>query len=593
LKAIESKRRPVSGRALVQGFDLGASAGVVAQSLNSLENMMFAKRLLAKDALLWSRSPDDALRISGLLGWLSLPYSMSGRVSGIASFANELRQDGYKNAILLGMGGSSLAPLVLSSAFGQIKGFPRLIVLDSTDPQAVLKAGGMASKDKTVFIVSSKSGTTIEPMTLLERFYRLVYGKKGVNAGRDFVAITDPGTYLEGLAKKSGFRRVFINTPDVGGRFSALSYFGLVPAAIVGIDVSRLLYNAQRMLELMHPARPYEENPALMLGACLGAFCKEGRDKLTFFAPKALSMFPLWVEQLVAESTGKDGKGIVPVAGEPVLEAAGYARDRVFVNIEMNRRSSAPQSMVAGLKKLGHPVITIGLNDPYELGAEFMRWEAATAVAGAMLGINPFDQPDVELSKRLAMSRLDDASNAGGVVKPVGAKVEGRGFAVFFSEEAFKPVKKSRAAGKASTALKAFFSLLKKGDYVALLPYLNPFDRPLHRNFTKLRKTLTVATGAATQFGWGPRYLHSTGQLHKGGPDNGVFIIFACAKGPEAAIPERGFDFLSLELSQAFGDMEALNAKGRRAALILLNDRSKTAFDNALRAVEKAAKGRA
>ena len=203
--------------------------------------MMFAKRLLAKDALLWSRSPDDALRISGLLGWLSLPYSMSGRVSGIASFANELRQDGYKNAILLGMGGSSLAPLVLSSAFGQIKGFPRLIVLDSTDPQAVLKAGGMASKDKTVFIVSSKSGTTIEPMTLLERFYRLVYGKKGVNAGRDFVAITDPGTYLEGLAKKSGFRRVFINTPDVGGRFSALSYFGLVPAAIVGIDVSRLL----------------------------------------------------------------------------------------------------------------------------------------------------------------------------------------------------------------------------------------------------------------------------------------------------------------------------------------------------------------
>lgn len=592
LKAIESKRPSVSGRDLVQGFDLGVSAVVVAHTLNSLENMMFAKRLLAKDALLWTRSPDEALRISGLLGWLTLPYSMSGRLRAVASFAEELRQDGYKNVILLGMGGSSLAPLVLSSAFGQIKGFPRLIVLDSTDPQAVSKAGGIASKGKTVFIVSSKSGTTIEPMTLFERFYRLGYSAKGVNAGRDFVAITDPGTYLEGLAKKHGFRRVFTNTAEVGGRFSALSYFGLVPAAIAGIDVSRLQYYAQRMLELMHPARPFEENPALMLGACLGALCKEGRDKLTFFAPKALSMFPLWVEQLVAESTGKDGKGIVPVAGEPLLEAGRYAKDRLFVNIEMNRRSGAPRLMIAGLKKRGHPVLTFGLSDPYELGAEFMRWEAATAVAGAMLGINPFDQPDVELSKRLAMSRLDGASGAGGVAKPAGVKIQGNGFAVFFSEETFKPMKKIWAKG-GSAALKAFFSLLKTGDYVALLPYLNPFDRPLHRSFTELRKTLAVVTGAATQFGWGPRYLHSTGQLHKGGPDNGVFVIFACAKGPEVAIPERGFDFLSLELSQAFGDMEALNAKGRRAALILLNDRSKTVFDNVLRAVEKAVRGRA
>lgn len=565
----------------LNGFEAGVS-----DALDEVSGENFLERLWAKDPTLWKTGLEERKQIRGSLGWVALPYMMDEHVEEITGFAEEVRQAGFKDVVLLGMGGSSLAPLVFSKAFGKAPGYPGLTVLDSTDPEALKSVEGRIDLEKTLFVVSSKSGSTIEPLSLFEYFHEELGRIKGAESGKNFIAITDPGTPLEGFCKKYGFRKIFLNPKDVGGRFSALSYFGLLPAALIGIDIGRLLEHASRVEAMIQPCVNVPENPVLMLGAALGKLGRKGRDKLTFFLSKEIESFGMWLEQLIAESTGKEGKGLVPVVSEPVGEAASYGDDRVFISITLGERDKALTETLRALAASGHPVIDLKLRDIYELGGEFLRWEVATSVAGQILGINPFDQPDVELAKKLAVSRLGQ-TGAGEGLKPPGVAVAGNGFSVHLGNAAME--KMGAAAESPEGALKGFLKLIGKGDYVGLMAYYDPSDESLEKRFTEMRRALRDATGAATQFGYGPRYLHSTGQLHKGRPDCGVFLIFCHEAKEDFKVPGSSFSFGELELSQAFGDMEALDSKGSRVALIGMKDPSAAS----LKAFEEILKGAA
>ncbi len=547
----------------VKGFEARISS-----ALNGLARQGFSKRLWAKDPLLWKRGEDAARVIRNSLGWLMLPASMQGHVHEIDAFALEIKKSGFKKVLLLGMGGSSLAPLVLSASIGHKKGFPRLIVLDSTDPEAVKQVSRSIDPEKTLFIVASKSGSTIEPTSLFSFFYEIVKGIKRDSAGENFVAITDPGSSLASIAGQRGFRRVFVNPSDIGGRFSALSFFGLVPAALSGIDISRLLFHALRLSVTAHPSLPEHGNPSVALGASLGALSKGGRDKLTFLLTKETRTFGLWLEQLIAESTGKDGKGIIPVVLEPELGANEYSDDRVFVYIGLGAPSQSAKKRLSSLAKAGHPVFAFYLKDIYELGGEFLRWEIATAAMGGVLGVNPFDQPDVEVAKALARDMLKGNEEK---QKVAGHCFEADGLSVFLSEQAL-PGKKGKLT--LSGALNDFYGLLKGSDYMAVLSYYNPFDRATGREIDRLICGLRQKTKCAITSGYGPRYLHSTGQLHKGGKNSGVFLIIAHKAKDDIRIPETSFGFSGLELSQATGDMRALSSMQRRVCLCVVGDPS-------------------
>jgi glucose-6-phosphate isomerase len=555
--------------------------------LGELEGKRFPERLHAKDASLWKDSPEEQRQIADSLGWLTLPGLMQGAVPSLASFAKEVRASGFPHVVLLGMGGSSLAPLVYSRVFASsvLSGpHPRLMILDSTDPDAVSSVDGIIDPARTLFIVSSKSGTTVEPLSLLEHFYERAEKAVGPSAGAGFVAITDPGTRLEDLSRRRGFKRVFLNPPDVGGRYSALSYFGLAPAAAMGVDAARLLERASSMASSISPGVDCKENPAVLLGAAMGALCRAGRDKLTILAPKGLSSLGLWAEQLLAESTGKEGKGVIPIAGEQPADAARYGADRAFVYIGIGRPGKEAAGLLDALSEAGHPVMDIRMKDEYDLGGEFLRWEAATAATGVVLGINPFDQPDVELAKRLARARLD-APGKGAVTPPAGcAELAAVDKTLYIGRSARAMTGGSPGMGRAPQgeaalreALSSYLGLVKGGDYIALLPYFNPLDIALEAAFSGLQAMLRDKTGAATQLGFGPRYLHSTGQIHKGGPGSGVFMIITHGAGKDVPIPGAHYGFSALELSQAFGDMEALDSKGRRVALLHLKDSSASA----------------
>lgn len=573
LECVKRKREELVGKRVraigfaVNGFrkDIDAAVGQVKAS-------NFLERLWAKDPTLWKTAPDDKKIIKNALGWLTLPDVMEENVAGIVSFAEEVRKAGFKYVVLLGMGGSSLAPLVMNETFGRTRGFPRLIVLDSTDPEAVKSVDEEVDLTHSLFIVSSKSGSTIEPLSLFEYFYGRLKEKKGEAAGENFIAITDPGTPLEGFSKKYGFRRVFLNPRDIGGRFSALSYFGLVPAALAGIDIAKLLYYASCVEASAHPCISAERNPLVVLGAALGELARLGRDKATFFLSKELKSFGLWLEQLIAESTGKEGKGIVPVVNEPIGRPQDYGNDRVFISISYGEDRKTARALKE-LNEAGHPVISFEIKDLYEIGGEFLRWEVATSVAGGVLGINPFDQPDVELSKRLTVARLNMLEQRPGDLTPPGVGVDGKGIKVYFGKAAFERIKKQVGKdGDARKALKEFMGLMEKGDYIGLLAYHNTQDHSIEKGLEELRRELRDRTHAATQSGFGPRYLHSTGQLHKGGANKGLFIILCHRTGKDVRIPGSAFSFSELELSQAFGDMEALDSKGCRVALIDLKD---------------------
>jgi transaldolase/glucose-6-phosphate isomerase len=525
LGVIRQKRKALAAPAQPQHSGVFPAFEVeVAHRLDAGDVAQLPRRIWARDPTVWKDDPNTP-EIRDRLGWLTVGKMMAQQVKALRTFADEVRAE-FSRVVLCGMGGSSLAPEVLWRTFGATPGHPSLHVLDSTDPGAVREAERGGDLAKTLFIISSKSGTTQES----DSFFRYFWERTG-GPGSQFVAITDPGTPLEQLAHERRFRRTFLNPADIGGRYSALSFFGLVPAALVGIDLELLLHRAHRMAEASASCVPPLENPAAWLGTILGESALGRRDKATFVLSPGIASFGLWVEQLIAESTGKEGKGIVPVVDEPLGPPEVYGEDRVFVSMVLTGESdSGIESRLAALEQTGHPVVHLRLDDRYDLGQEFFRWEFATAVAGAVLGINPFDQPNVAESKANTKAVL---------------------------------AKRSAATPAASAAeLREFLAGIKSGDYLAIMAYLPPTaenDRRLGAIRLGLRDRLRVATTV----GYGPRFLHSTGQLHKGGPPVGHFLQIMERPAEDLPIPGESFSFGQLEAAQAEGDLVALRARGR------------------------------
>jgi len=573
LKTIEERRQA----ALSQ---LGPLATAVSQRIAQFTTQSVAERLHAHDATLWTSDPVGQAEIRKRMGWMALPFSEAnrGEVEKAISLASDLRKEGYTHALLLGMGGSSLAPEVMSLMFPDLGGLD-LSILDSTDPLQVETAANLAPLERTLYIVSSKSGTTSEVSAFFDYFWSLTQARLGERAGGHFIAITDPGTPLEILARAYRFRQVFLADPNVGGRFSALSVFGLVPAVLLGMDVERLLKQAVWMacqcspmaasnsekVGTPHVASPLPgRNPGLVLGAILGEAYLNKRDKLTLLAEPDLLSFGAWLEQLVAESSGKQGKGIVPVDGEPLMMERLYGNDRLFVYL---RRNGYYDAEMATMMQAGHPALVITIPDVYDLGAEFYRWEVATAVACAVLGVNAFDQPDVQDNKSRTMAKIAAFKEDGNLDESLPVW-EGQGLRVYVSE----PVQTAFAFNKEARLdeiISAFLMLGQAGDYVALNAYL-PRDSSSLDLLRRLRVVVQKHTCLATTVGFGPRFLHSTGQLHKGGADNGLFIQITADHERDLDIPGQGLSFGVLERAQALGDFEALAARRRRLLRLAL-----------------------
>src|SRR5213083_2798397 len=503
------------------------------------------RRLWARDATLWTGA-DEA----SWLGWLGIARHQVGRVDDLRRLAEDVRREGFTRVLLLGMGGSSLAPEVLKETFGRIEGFPQLHVLDSTDPAQIRAVEQKVDLAKTLFIVASKSGSTLEPNIFKQYFFERVRQIVGAErAGSRFVAITDPGSRLQQVAEADRFRQVFLGVPSIGGRYSALSDFGMVPAAVMGLDVSRLLERAEEMAEACAASVPVEKNPGVVLGVTLGVLATHGRDKVTLIVSPALYDLGAWLEQLLAESTGKEGKGLIPVDREPLGPPEVYGADRLFVYL---RLASAPDEhqdpVVEALERAGHPVVRITVNDLYDLGAEFFRWEFATAVAGSVLGVNAFNQPDVEASK-VATRRLTDEYEKTGKLPP---------------ESPLRVTDRTLAA-----ALGAHFRTIKPGDYVALLAYLE-MTAAHEATLQAIRRSLRDRYRVATCLGFGPRFLHSTGQAYKGGPNTGVFLQITGDVAADLPVPGQAYTFGIVKAAQARGDFEVLAERGRRALRVHL-----------------------
>ncbi len=502
----------------------------IADILADLQKRDIIKRIWQKDHTVWSPDPSE---IANRLGWLTVADQMKREVTALTSFADEIRSTGFTHVVLLGMGGASLGAEVLRQTFGRVKGYPELIVLDSTVPDRIISVTRQIDLLKTLFIVASKSGGTIETLSLYKHFRNLVEQTAGKNgAGLHFIVITDAGSSLEKLAKEAHFRRAFLNPADIGGRYSVLSYFGLVPAALAGIDITELLSRASAMSQACHS--PLPGNPGGHLGALIGGAALKGQDKLTLITSPALDSFGLWLEQLIAESTGKEGRGIIPVIGEPLVDAAYYGDDRTFVYLRLkNDRNDATDKLSAQLKISGREVTMLDLTDRFDLGAEFFRWEFATAVAGALLGINPFDQPDVQATKDVTMRMLQEYHSSGKL-----------------------------PAAPAADSLKELLQQAKTGRYFAIMTYLNQTP-DIDRAIADLRKKLVEKYRIATTLGYGPRFLHSTGQLHKGGPNGGLFLQLTADVKQDVPIPGDHYTFRVLAEAQASGDFQTLKLRGR------------------------------
>lgn len=537
-------RAVAADRVPAQTLDPGVERADVERAVRRLAAEKIGARLWNKDASIWSRDPAQAAAIRDRLGWLDAPDGMQAQMAALAAFAAEARRS-FGHVVLLGMGGSSLCPEVMRAAFGARRGWPRLIVLDTTDPTTILATERAVDLERTLFIVSSKSGGTIESRCLQRYFFEKARARAGGRAAANqFIAITDPGSPLAREAEALRFRRVFVNPPDIGGRFSALSLFGLAPMALIGIDAAAVLERGRRMASACAPDAPAERNPGLALGAALGALARAGRNKVTFLLDPRIGAFGLWLEQLLAESTGKQGRGLVPIHGETPGPVAAYGADRVFVAI--GRAGAA----AARLARAGFPVARIALEDRLDLGGEYLRWEIATAVAGAVLEVNPFDEPNVAESKRNTAEIL---ARAGG-----GAPDDGPPRVV----EAGVAVWSELAGGTLAAQLEAFLAHARPDHYIALQAYL-PYDARLGRALAAVRMTLRDGTACATMCGFGPRYLHSTGQLHKGGPPTGIFLQLTADDAADASIPDEPYSFGRLKAAQALGDYRALVARGR------------------------------
>ena len=501
-----------------------------------------AAKLKQRDASLWSRAEDVQAKIANRLGWLDSPQLMASSATRLKRFGGNIKDNGFTDLVLLGMGGSSLAPEVLHRIIGVSAGYPRFHMLDSTDPAAVRAAA--TPPKTTLYIIASKSGGTIEPNSLAAHFRSTLVSAGVGNWAEHFIAITDEGTDLAKRAQADRFREVFINPSNIGGRYSALSFFGMVPAALMGQDIDRIIGSGVSMLNEALSTSSAVNNPAVSLGLAMGIAAKKGKDKLTLLLPDGFESFGLWVEQLVAESTGKNRTGIVPIAGEAVGAAAMYGDDRLFIDVR--------GIMSAALR----PAVIYSWTDPFALGAEFVRWEIATAIAGALLNINPFDEPNVQQAKDATNKLLETFKTTGSLPAS--------------SVDATLPNGITLTAAKGAKRVLAnaeplkLLSTLKAGDYFAQLAYVSP-SSPVVAELDRLRVAVRDKMRVATTLGVGPRYLHSTGQLHKGGPNTGVFLLFTAGVAEDLTIPGQPYTFGTLERAQALGDFASLDAANRRA----------------------------
>lgn len=531
LKTLENAVREIkAGRGPRLWHSLGPLQASVDPVVAELQRADAPRRVWSKDPSFWVAGTEP----ERWMGWLNVPEKMLEQVEALSKRAEEART--YSDLVLLGMGGSSLCSDVWRTVFGPVRGHPRLHVLDTTDPSTIGALRRRLDPADTLFVVASKSGSTVETMSHLAYFWQEVEAKGVARPGRNFAAITDPGTSLERLARERGFRWVFLNPPDIGGRYSALSYFGLVPAALMGLDVGELLERAQEMAHACDASVPVEKNPGIWLGAAMGALAKEGRDKLTLIMSRRVASFGYWLEQLLAESTGKSGRGIVPVEGEPLGRPEVYGEDRLFVHIKMANDPENPG--VGALQTAGRPVITLTLRDRFDLGAEMLRWELATAVAGAVMGINPFDQPNVQESK----------DNTERVLKS-------------FQSSGRLPDADSVPANRAGPELVRVLERASQGAYFALMAYTARTPRS-EECIRRVRERVRDSRRLATTAGYGPRFLHSTGQLHKGGPPKGLFLQVVQEDTQDLPIPGRPYTFSVLKRAQALGDLQSLQSRG-------------------------------
>jgi transaldolase/glucose-6-phosphate isomerase len=559
MAGLARRRREVRGEGDALKMSEEALAPLDDSMLGALAEMRFARRLLGGDPALWSDDAQTRVSIAERLGWLKAPERTAERLDDFRQLGEELAAEGVEHVVLLGMGGSSLSSVVLSHVMPAAPDRPHLLVLDDIDPDAVRDIESRIDPATTLFLVASKSGTTVETLSLFKHFHALVRAA-GVDApGSRFVALTDPGTPLVATARDHGFRRVVETPEDVGGRYSALTAFGMLPATLAGLEPGELLAAARRLQAATGPEVELAENPALGLGVALGRLARDGRDKLTLLADGDLDAFAGWLEQLVAESTGKEGTGIVPVRGEPPRPAADYSDDRVFVHFGLGAQESAETATrLAALEDEGHPVVRVRLADETELGREFLRWELAVAAAGAMLGVNPFDEPDVNEAKERARKRLDAIGEAGGDDEIPRAAKEG-----------LELYLEGNGSGGLGQQLRHWVEGVGPEDYVAVLAWFGDSEER-DRLTDRLREALAERTGATTTLGFGPRYLHSTGQLFKGGRPGGAYLVLTADAAEDVPVPDTAYGLAELRRAQALGDAEALRGRGRSVARVNL-----------------------
>ncbi len=524
------------------------------------------RKLWNRDTTLWTGRDEDQW-----LGWLDIVEQQLAGADRFTALAAEIKQEGWSHALLLGMGGSSLCPEVLSLTFGKAEGFPELLVLDSTDPAQIRFIESKVDLSRTLCIVSSKSGSTLEPNIFKQYFFDRVRQVVGASeAGRRFVAITDPKSHLQQEAEREKFRRVFFGLPSIGGRYSALSDFGIVPAAVMGMDVPRFLRRTAEMVGACGEAVAAPDNPGVVLGAILGVLATHGRDKVTIVASPGIYDLGAWLEQLLAESTGKQGHALIPVDREATSQESVYGDDRLFVYLRLQTGPDPVQDEgIALLEQAGHPVVRIELPEVYTLGQEFFRWEIATAVAGSIMGIHPFDQPDVEASK-VETKKLTAQVEQTGALPPESPILDDRGIKLFTDAANASALHQSAGADRTVAGyLRAHLNRLVPDDYAALLAYIE-MSEPHEEQLQAIRHMIRDKKRVATCLGFGPRFLHSTGQAYKGGPNTGVMLQVTCDDADDLAVPERRYSFGTVKAAQARGDFQVLVDRGRRALRVHL-----------------------
>ncbi len=556
LRRIAERRRILIARRERHGSNLGVFARDIDSAVKQLVSEHAVERLWQRDPSLWADDQSRQRAIAQRLGWLDIVETIRAHLAELESLQEAVRDRRFRHALLLGMGGSSLAPEVFQRVLGNDAQHPELIVLDTTNPDTIARVREQLDLERTLVIVSSKSGTTIETMSLADYWYAELERELGDRAGSHLIVITDPGTPLEGWARSRRAWRVFLNPPDIGGRYSALSFFGLVPAAVIGLPVKALLDHAAPMLERLQ--RNGDDNPGLWLGAALATLAQLGRDKVTLLLEPAVAPLGDWLEQLLAESTGKNGTGLIPIVHEPHLPPEQYGPDRVFVTIDLTLQPYQPtEALLKAVETLGHPILRTQLWNVWELGAEMVRWMVATAIAGCVLGIDPFDEPDVRLAKERTAALLEHYRRGSDLIRPPVSFVDGP-LAVAGTE-----------ATDLRGALLELFRHLESSSYVGILAYVDPEPQVLDRLHT-IRRLLAENLRVATTLGIGPRYLHSTGQLYKGGPNTGVFLELVSEPAHDLPVPGAAYSFRTLFLAQADGDFAALSERQRPVLQITL-----------------------